>query len=69
MKIAICMFWKIVQCGSSWTVPGKVDVDLKCDICSVSGNIQESFRSHGVIYQENYAEGEILETFAPALPI
>ena len=55
--------------GSWWTVPGKVDVDYKCDLCSVSGNIQECFRSHGVKYQENYAEGEILETFAPALPI
>ena len=48
---------------------GKVDVDYKCDLCSVSGNIQECFRCHGVKYQENYAEGEILETFAPALPI
>ena len=46
-----------------------MDVDKRCDLCSVSGNIQECFRSHGVGYQEKYAEGEILETIAPALPI
>ena len=46
-----------------------MDDDFKCDLCSVSGNIQECFWSHGVLYQEKYAEGEILETFAPALPI
>ena len=39
-------------------------VDLKCDFCSVPGNIKENVWSHG-----KYAEGEILETFAPALPI
>ena len=37
---------------------------LICDPCSVSANIQECFQS-----QEKYAGGEILETFAPALPI
>jgi hypothetical protein len=48
-----------------------VDVDKRCDLCSVSGNIQECFRSHGVGYQEKYADGEILERekIAPALPI
>jgi hypothetical protein len=48
---------------------GKVDDDLKCDICNDSGNIQEYFRKHGISYQEQDAGGEILETFAPALPI
>ena len=46
-----------------------MNVDKRCDLCSVSSNIQECFRSHGVGYQEKYAEGEILEKFAPALPI
>ena len=42
----------------------KVDVDLKCDICSVSDTIEEYFQKHGIVYQEQYAGGEILETFA-----
>ena len=29
---------------------GKVDVDLKCDICNVSENIQEYFQKHGIAY-------------------
>jgi hypothetical protein len=41
----------------------------KCDLCSVPGNIQEYLQSHGVVNQEKLAKGEILETFAPALPI
>ena len=44
--------------------PGNENVDLKCDICSVSDNIQEYFLEHVVIYQKQYAGGKILETIA-----
>ena len=69
MKIAISMFWKLVQCGSYETVPWKVDVVLTCDICNVDVNIQECSQRHGTAYQEQYDGCEILETFAPALPV
>ena len=42
---------------------------MKCDLFSGPGNFEEYFQSHGDVYQEKYAKGSILETFAPALPI
>ena len=44
------MLWKPVQCGPCKTDPGKVDVDLKCDLCNVFDNIQQYFRKHGFGY-------------------
>ena len=61
MKTAVSMLWKPVQCGPCKTDPGKVDDDLKCDICNDTDNIQEYFLKHGISYQEQYAGGEILE--------
>jgi hypothetical protein len=58
-----------VQCGSYETVPWKVVVVLTCDICNVTVNIQECSQRHGTAYQEHYDGCEILETFAPALPV
>ena len=34
------MLWKPVQCGPCKTDPGKVDVDLKCDLCNVFDNMK-----------------------------
>ena len=48
---------------------GKVDVDMEFDICNVSDNTQDCFQMHGIIHQEQYAGGELLKTFAHALPI
>ena len=33
------------------------------------GNFEEYFQSHGEVYQENMQKVQVLETFAPALPI
>jgi hypothetical protein len=46
-----------------------VDVVLSCDICNVTVNIQECSQRHGIAYQEQYDGCEVLETFAPALPV
>ena len=59
----------LVQCGSYEIVPGKVDVVLSCYICNVTVNIQECSQRHGIAYQEQYDGCEVLETFAPALPV
>ena len=42
---------------------GKVDVDLKCDICNISERIlSEAWNC--ISYEEQYAGGEFLEQFA-----
>ena len=35
----------------------------------MTDNTQECIRKHVIVHQEQYAGGDILESFAPALPI